>query len=168
LETNTNRNRKRKKMQDLKPIRIMLVEDDPGDQKLIRTSLSNQKISNEVCTADTGEEALEYLSAGKAGDSDCPMPDLILLDLNMPGIGGKEFLRRIKADDELDTIPVVILTTSDSDQDILDSYKLHASGYIKKPVSLEGFQNILHELEEYWFVVCRRVTKEQLQWTENR
>jgi two-component system response regulator len=162
------RTERAKKMEDLKPIRIMLVEDDPGDQKLIKTSLSSQKISNEVCTAETAEEALEYLSAGKAGDSDCPMPDLILLDLNMPGIGGKEFLRRIKADDQLDTIPVIILTTSDSDRDILDSYKLHASGYIKKPVSLEGFRKIISELEEYWFVVCRRVSKEQLQWTENR
>ena len=90
------------------------------------------------------------------------MPDLILLDLNMPGIGGKEFLKCIKADNQLDTIPVVILTTSDSDQDIIDSYKLHASGYIKKPVSLIGFKDVLRDLEEYWFVICKRVTKEQI------
>jgi len=154
-------------MEDLRPIRIMLVEDDPGDQKLIRNSLSEQRISNEVCVAETAEEALEYLSAGKKGDKEHPMPDLILLDLNMPGIGGKEFLRCIKADDDLDTIPVVILTTSDSEQDILESYKLHASGYIKKPVSLEGFREIMHDLEEYWFVICRRVSKEQVQWITN-
>jgi len=154
-------------MEDLRPIRIMLVEDDPGDQKLIRNSLSEQRISNEVCVAETAEEALEYLSAGKKGDKEHPMPDLILLDLNMPGIGGKEFLRCIKADDDLDTIPVVILTTSDSEQDILESYKLHASGYIKKPVSLEGFREIMHDLEEYWFVICRRVSKEQAQWITN-
>ncbi len=155
-------------MEELKPIRIMLVEDDLGDQKLIKASLSEQKIHNEVSVAGTAEEALEYLSAGKAGDSACPMPDLILLDLNMPGIGGKEFLKRIKEDDELDTIPVVILTTSDLEEDILDSYKLHASGYIKKPVSLEGFRSIIQNLEEYWFVICKRVSKEQMQWTENR
>lgn len=154
-------------MERLKPIRIMLVEDDPGDQKLIKTSLSNQNLSNEFCTFESAEEALDYLSAGKGGDSECPMPELILLDLNMPGIGGKEFLKRVKADDKLDTIPVVILTTSDSDQDILDSYKLNASGYIKKPVSLEGFREVMNELEEYWFVICKRVPAEQLQWTKN-
>ena len=80
----------------------------------------------------------------------------------MPGIGGKEFLKRIKTDDRLDTIPVVILTTSDSDQDILESYKLHASGYIKKPVSLDGFKQVMRELEEYWFVICKRVSQSQL------
>ncbi len=116
---------------DREQIDILLVEDDPGDQKLIKQSLLKQKISNEVNIAGDAEEALEYLTEGKNGNKDCPIPDLILLDLNMPGIGGKEFLRRIKEDDKLDTIPVVILTTSDSDQDILDSYKLHASGYIK-------------------------------------
>jgi CheY-like chemotaxis protein len=145
----------------------MLVEDDPGDQKLIKQSLLKQKISNDIHIADTAEAALEYLNICKQDNSDHPLPDLILLDLNMPGIGGKEFLKLIKKDDKLDTIPVVILTTSDSDQDILESYKLHASGYIKKPVSLEGFQKVMQELEEYWFVICRRVSKEQLQWAAN-
>jgi len=154
-------------MQDLKPIRIMLVEDDKGDQKLIKNSLAKQKVTNDVCIAENAEEALDYLAGSKRGDSACPMPDLILLDLNMPGIGGKEFLRRIKEDSALDTIPVVILTTSDSEQDILASYKLHASGYIKKPVSLEGFQKIMYELEEYWFVICKRVSKEQPQCLSN-
>ena len=154
-------------MGNLEPVKILLVEDDLGDQKLIKTSLTHQKISNELSIAGSGEEALDYLSRSKAGDSESPMPDLILLDLNMPGMGGKEFLRSIKADDQLDTIPVVILTTSDSEQDILESYKLHASGYIKKPVSLEGFRKIMNELEEYWFVICRRVSESQLSCTEN-
>ena len=153
-------------MENLRPIRIMLVEDDPGDQKLIRQSLLNQKMANEVFVAESGEEALDYLSAGKAGGREHPAPELILLDLNMPGIGGKEFLRRIKADDALDTIPVVILTTSDSDRDVLDSYKLHASGYIKKPVTLQGFQEVISALEDYWFTICRRVSQAQLQCTE--
>lgn len=152
-------------MGELKPIRIMLVEDDKGDQKLISKSLTSQRISNEVTVAGTAEEALEYLSNSKAGDSDYPKPELILLDLNMPGIGGKEFLRRIKADNELDTIPIVILTTSDAEQDVIDSYKLHASGYVKKPVTLEGFQQIINKLEEYWFAICKRVSSEQLQST---
>lgn len=152
-------------MEDLKPIKILLVEDDPGDQKLIKKSLLSQNIVNEVLVAESGEEALDYLTAGKAGDGEKSVPELILLDLNMPGIGGKEFLRRIKADDVLDTIPVVILTTSDSDQDVLDSYKLHASGYIKKPVTLLDFQKVMDTLEEYWFAICKRVSQTQLQCT---
>jgi len=150
-------------MKNLRPIRIMLVEDDPGDQKLIQMSLLNQKIANEVFITESGEEALEYLSACKAGDNETPVPELILLDLNMPGMGGKEFLRRIKGDGELDTIPVVILTTSDSEQDVLDSYKLHASGYIKKPVNLQDFHEVMSALEDYWFVICRRILHAQLQ-----
>jgi CheY-like chemotaxis protein len=134
-------------MTPIKPITIMLVEDDPGDQKLIKQSLLKQRISNEIHITGTGEEALEFLKKAKDDVDGFPVPDLILLDLNMPGIGGKEFLKRIKADGRLDTIPVVILTTSDSDQDIIDSYKLHASGYIKKPVSLIGFKDVLRDLE---------------------
>ena len=130
-------------MENLKPAMILLVEDDPGDQKLIKLSLEHQKISNDVFVAETGEEALDYLSRSKAGDSECPSIDLILLDLNMPGMGGKEFLRRVKQDEQLDTIPVVILTTSDSERDIFESYKLQAAGYIKKPVTLEGFQEMM-------------------------
>ena len=154
-------------MENLEPVKILLVDDDSGDRKLIKNSLSQQKLSNELLTAKTAEEALGYLSASKAGDSRCPRPELILLDLNMPGMGGKEFLRRIKADDDLDTIPVVILTTSDSDKDILESYKLHASGYVKKPVTLHGFQKVMRELEEYWFVICKRVSRSQLQCTKS-
>jgi len=143
-------------MGKLEPVTILLVEDDRGDQKLIKRSLLEQKIANEVVMAESGEEALDYLSRNKAGDSDCPQPNLILLDLNMPGMGGKEFLRRIKADDDHDTIPVVILTTSDSEQDIIESYKLHAAGYIKKPVTLRGFKEVMQSLEEYWFAICKR------------
>lgn len=141
----------------LKPAVILLVEDDLGDQKLIKKSLASQKMCNEVIVANTGEEALEFLSHNKTGSSEYPLPDLILLDLNMPGMGGKEFLRRVKNDDELDTIPVVILTTSDADQDILESYKLNCSGYVKKPVTLGEFQKVMERLEEYWFVVCKQV-----------
>lgn len=149
-------------MEDLRPITILLVEDDPGDQKLIKNSLQHQKIGNDILISETAEEALEYLAGSKAGNPECPKPDLILLDLNMPGMGGKEFLRHIKADDELDTIPVVVLTTSDSEQDIIESYKLHAAGYIKKPVTLEGFEQVMRELEGYWFVICKLVSKSQL------
>ena len=145
----------------------MLVEDDPGDQKLIQISLTNQKIANEVIVARSGEEALDYLNASKAGDAEHPMPEFILLDLNMPGMGGKEFLKRIKDDNMLDIIPVVILTTSDSEQDILDSYKLQAAGYIKKPVSFQDFQDVMNRIEDYWFAVCKRVSQAQLQCMKN-
>ncbi|MHC4113836.1 MAG: response regulator [Planctomycetota bacterium] len=149
-------------MENLTFVKILLVEDDTGDQKLIKNSLLDQKIGNHLFIVETAEDALDYLEASKGDDVERPKPDLILLDLNMPGIGGKEFLKRIKADDELDTIPVVVLTTSDSEQDILESYKLHASGYVKKPVTLEGFEQVMRELEAYWFVICKRVSQKEL------
>ena len=143
-------------MDEMKPATILLVEDDPGDQKLITVSLRNQKLANEVHIVGSGEEAMEFLyQRGKYSDGFVPLPDLILLDLNMPGMGGKEFLRRIKEDDKMRTIPVVILTSSDSDEDIIDTYNLHASGYVKKPVTLEDFKRVVKEINEYWFVLCR-------------
>jgi len=131
------------------------VEDDPGDRKLITVSLKNQRIGNKVYTADSGEEAMDFLyQRGKYSDG-APQPDLILLDLNMPGMGGKEFLIRIKGDEKMKTIPVIILTSSDSDEDILDTYNLHASGYVKKPVKLDDFKRVMKQINEYWFVICR-------------
>jgi CheY-like chemotaxis protein len=144
-------------MNSLKSAVILLIEDDTGDQKLIKQSFNNSKIANEMRFCSGAEEALEYLQKSKKGDVECPMPDLILLDLNMPGMGGKEFLGLLKEDDKLDTIPVVILTTSDSDRDVLDSFKLQASGYVKKPVSLEDFCQVIKDLSDYWFVICKRV-----------
>jgi len=143
-------------MEDLRPVTILLVEDDAGDQKLIKKSLLDQQIANEVFVAECGEDALEYLSRSKAGDNGCPKPNLVLLDLNMPGMGGKEFLRRIKADEGLDAIPVVILTASDSDQDVIESYKLYASGYIKKPVNPKELKEVIRKLGEYWFAICEQ------------
>jgi CheY-like chemotaxis protein len=139
---------------------VLLVEDDLGDQKLVKTSLRQQKIANCVHAVESGERALEYLAASKKGVADCPMPAIILLDLNMPGMGGKEFLRRVKADSTLATIPVVILTTSDAEEDIVESYQLNAAGYVKKPVTLEGFHQALSELEDYWFVLCKTARHE--------
>ncbi len=131
------------------------MEDDPGDRKLITVSLKNQRIGNKVYTADSGEEAMDFLyQRGKYSDG-APQPDLILLDLNMPGMGGKEFLIRIKGDEKMKTIPVIILTSSDSDEDILDTYNLHASGYVKKPVKLDDFKRVMKQINEYWFVICR-------------
>ncbi|MFH1448161.1 MAG: response regulator [Candidatus Micrarchaeota archaeon] len=145
-------------MEALKQVTILLVDDDTADQKLIKGSLLNQRIANYIFVAESGEEALDYLARSKINDSECPVPNLILLDLNMPGMGGKEFLRRVKEDDTLDAIPIVVLTTSDLDEDILESYKLQAAGYIRKPVSLQGLHEVLRKLGEYWFVICKQVS----------
>jgi len=142
-----------------KTVVIMLIEDDLGDQKLIRMSLREQRIANTPVVANSAEEAIDYLAKNKKSEI-ALMPDLILLDLNMPGMGGKEFLRRIKSDPDLEAIPVVILTTSDSDKDILESFKLQAAGYIKKPVSLNDFQEVMRTLTDYWFIICRHITHE--------
>lgn len=142
-------------MEDLKPAIILLVEDDPSDQKLVKVSLQKQRIANELHVASSGEEALDFLYQRGRYQDGAPRPDLILLDLNMPGMGGKEFLRRLKEDKNLRTKPVVILTTSDSEQDIIDSYNLQASGYVKKPVNLDEFKEVMKQIGEYWFVICR-------------
>ncbi|MDD5134722.1 MAG: response regulator [Phycisphaerae bacterium] len=147
-------------MDTYKTVTVMLVEDDPGDQKLIKMSLREQRIANAPIVAQSAEEAVEYLNANILGDKQQHLPDLILLDLNMPGMGGKEFLRQIKSVPQLASIPVVILTTSDSDKDILESFKLQAAGYIKKPVSITDFQEVMRTLTDYWFTICRRITHE--------
>jgi len=135
---------------------IMLVDDDPGDQKLIKMSLESQHITNTPIVAGSAEEAIEYLQESKT-DTSIVQPDLILLDLNMPGIGGREFLRLVKSDPDLEIIPIVILTTSDADKDILTSFKLQAAGYVKKPVALADFQEVIQTLSDYWFTICKRI-----------
>jgi CheY-like chemotaxis protein len=139
----------------VEPITILLVEDDPADQKLIKASLVDQKIANELHIAGSGEEALDYLHHRGNYTEAAPRPELILLDLNMPGMGGKEFLRQVKADDRLKQLPVIILTTSESDKDILDSYNLQASGYVNKPVSLDDFKKVMEKIGEYWLMLCK-------------
>jgi len=147
-------------MENLAPLVILLVEDDIADQKLIKASIRNEKIANELHCVQTGEEGMDFLYRRGNYSNGTPQPDLILLDLNMPGMGGKEFLRQVKQDEQLKQIPVVILTTSDAERDIIDSYKLQASGYVHKPVTLEEFKEGMKKLEEYWFVLCKRIPKE--------
>ncbi len=136
---------------------ILLVEDDIGDQKLAKQALCGDKVGNEVKITNSAEEALEYLERSQQDEPDCPMPDLILLDLNMPGMGGKSLLTKLREDAVLDTIPVVILTTSDSDRDVLESFQLQAAGYIQKPANLERFKEAMNDLTDYWFVICKRI-----------
>ena len=142
------------------PLTILLVEDDPADQKLIKTSLKNQRIANELHIVSSAEEGLDFLYSRGHYSGGTASPDLILLDLNMPGMGGKEFLKQIKAAEGLKQIPVVILTTSNSERDIIDSYRLQAAGYVHKPVTLDEFIQIMGEIEDYWFVVCKLPSKE--------
>ncbi len=144
-------------MDKYKAVVILLIEDDIGDQKLTKQAFSGDKVGNELKIVNSAEEALEYLEQSKQGERGCPMPDLILLDLNMPGMGGRDLLKQLKDDPILDAIPVVVLTTSDSDRDVLESFQLQAAGYIKKPANLEGFSQTMHDLTDYWFVICRRV-----------
>ncbi len=147
-------------MIELQPITILLVEDDPADQKLIKVSLESQLVANDLYIVNTGEEGMDFLHQRGDYSSVVPRPDLILLDLNMPGMGGKEFLKRIKDDKNLKQIPVVIVTTSDLEKDIIDSYDLQASGYVRKPVTLDGFKEVMKKIGEYWFVLCKRPPKE--------
>jgi len=147
-------------MIELQPITILLVEDDPADQKLIKVSLESQLVANDLYIANTGEEGMDFLHQRGDYSSVVPRPDLILLDLNMPGMGGKEILKRIKDDKNLKQIPVVIVTTSDLEKDIIDSYNLQASGYVRKAVTLDGFKEVMEKIGEYWFVLCKRPPKE--------
>ena len=142
-------------MNRVTPTTILLVEDDQGDQKLIRTSLKNQGTTGELHMSNSAEEALDFLYSGEDTNDGNPHPDLILLDLNMPGMGGKEFLKQIKADESLKQIPVVILTTSNAEPDVIDSYRLQAAGYMHKPVTTSEFKQVVEEIGEYWFALCK-------------
>ncbi|MFI4913014.1 MAG: response regulator [Sedimentisphaeraceae bacterium JB056] len=146
-------------MNSYDPINLLLVEDNPGDQKLFKTSLKLQNISNTLKVTESGEHALDHLDTIVSSSGTYKKPDIILLDLNMPGIGGKEFLKRVKSDSRLRSIPVIVLTTSDCEKDIHDCYDLQAAGFIKKPVSLDGFLNVIDILQQYWFKVCKLHTR---------
>lgn len=136
------------------PIEILLIEDNEGDIILTRKAFKKGKISNHLSVCRNGREGLDFLFK-REGYEDAPTPDLILLDLNMPEISGQEVLEKIKQDDKLRVIPVVILTTSNSDEDILKSYQLQASGYIRKPVDFRQFGNVIMQIQDYWFTVIK-------------
>ncbi|MFA6186967.1 MAG: response regulator [Phycisphaerae bacterium] len=134
-----------------KKITVLLVEDDPGDQKLIKAAIPCQSCEISLSMVSSGEAALSYLEKTREQPRQFLMPNLILLDLNMPGMGGKEFLRRIKANEEFKAIPVVVVTTSDSETDIQECYALHAAGYIQKSAMPDEFSSVLQKLTRYWF-----------------
>ena len=137
-----------------KLVDILLVEDDEGDVLLTKRAFASGKIYNSLSVAKDGVEALAFLR--QEGEyTAAPRPDLILLDLNMPRMDGREALAKIKQDENLRSIPVVVLTTSDSEQDVLKSYDLQASCYITKPVDLKQFVGVVRTLKDFWFSVVK-------------
>jgi two-component system response regulator len=135
-------------------IEILLVEDNPGDIRLTKEALKDSKLQNNLSLAHDGVEALAFLRReGKYIDA--PHPDIILLDLNLPKKDGREVLEEIKQDAILKRIPVVVLTTSDDEYDILESYNLHANCYITKPVDLQRFIAIVKIIEQFWFKIVQ-------------
>ncbi|MEM1071048.1 MAG: response regulator [Planctomycetota bacterium] len=136
-------------------ITILLVEDDAGDQELTRRALASGGLSVDLRIVGDGEEALEYLHrVGRYFDAiDSPRPDLILLDLNMPRMNGRELLDEIRQSPELEGIPVVVLTTSRQEVDILESYNLGCNSYIQKPIDVDQFIDAVQQLGKYWFDV---------------
>ena len=137
-----------------KPIEILLVEDSPSDVRLTIEALKDAKVRNHLSVASDGVEAVAFLrKVGKYADA--PRPNLILLDLNLPKKDGREVLGEIKQDENLKAIPVVVITTSKSDEDILKSYNLHANCYITKPIDLEQFMIVVRAIESFWLTIVQ-------------
>jgi CheY-like chemotaxis protein len=135
-------------------IQILLVEDSPGDVSLTREALYGGRVANELNVVTDGEEALSYLR-GTAPYEGRSLPDLVLLDLNLPRRNGREVLEEVKNDPDLKHIPIVVLTTSSEEEDILTSYQLHANAYVTKPVQFGKFLEALQRLESFWLQVVR-------------
>jgi CheY-like chemotaxis protein len=137
------------------PITILLAEDNPGDVKLTEKALEKGQIQNALHVVTDGVEAMQFL---KREDeyTDAPRPDLVLLDLNMPRKSGREVLEELQAFESLRRIPVVVLTSSEAEQDIIDSYDRYANAYLTKPVDFEGFVDIIRRIEEFWLTVVKQ------------
>jgi two-component system, chemotaxis family, response regulator Rcp1 len=134
------------------PIDILLLEDNPGDVRLTKEALKEGKVYNNLHWAKDGVEALEFLRR-EGIHTKAPRPDIILLDLNLPKKDGREVLSVIKSDDQLKNIPVVVLTTSKAEEDVLRSYALHANCYVTKPVDLEKFIVVVQSIDRFWLTV---------------
>jgi CheY-like chemotaxis protein len=135
-------------------IELLLVEDDPGDVLMTREALSEAKVLHQLHVVDNGEAAMAFL--GQRDEyADAPRPDLIFLDLNLPRLDGREVLGLIKSDPSLRSIPVVILTTSNAEEDVLKSYDLHANAYVTKPVDFNAFTNVVRQVDDFFLTVAR-------------
>lgn len=141
-------------MSDAKPVEVLLVEDDPGDVLMTREAFEENKVANHLTVVSDGASAMEYLR--KEGEhADAPTPDLVLLDLNLPRMDGREVLAAMKSDEELRRIPVVVLTTSEAEEDVLRSYSLHANAYVTKPVDFERFIDVVRQIDDFFVSVVR-------------
>ena len=138
----------------LRTIELLLVEDNPGDVKLTREALREAGVANNLTVARDGQEALQVLTAGP-GFENRVLPDLVLLDLNLPKLSGHEVLKRVKSDERLKSIPVVVLSTSNAARDISTSYQSHANCYITKPVDYDRFIELIQGLLQFWCEVVR-------------
>ena len=136
------------------PIDVLLVEDDPADELITREAFEHNKIGNTLHVVRDGEEALDFLYR-RGAHPDAVRPDLILLDLNLPKYDGRQILEQIKSDPELSHVPVVILTTSSSEEDILRSYRLHANAYVTKPVDVDQFIAAVRQIDEFFVSVVK-------------
>lgn len=137
-----------------RPIEILLVEDSPADARLTREGLKDAKIANNLHVVTDGRSAIEFLARDGAF-ADAPRPELILLDLNLPGVSGHDVLEQVKGSDRLSGIPVVILTSSAEEEDVVRSYELKANAYITKPVDFDQFTKVIRSIEDFWLSVVR-------------
>ncbi len=142
-------------MQSYKPVQLLLVEDNPDDVLITQRALKHSRVANDLHVTRDGQEALDFLFHHGDWDSDTPRPDLILLDVNLPRVNGMEVLQQIRSNPQLSTIPVIMLTASDREEDIVKSYRLGSNTYIQKPVEFEKFLHALEVLGEYWIVIAK-------------
>jgi len=138
----------------IKPVEILLAEDNPGDARLTVEGFKDAKVMNNITVVEDGKDALAYLRH-EGPYADVALPDLILLDLNMPKKDGREVLAEIKADEELRHIPVLVFTISNAEKDILEAYNLQASAFITKPIDLDEFITVVKSLEEFWLTIVK-------------
>jgi CheY-like chemotaxis protein len=136
------------------PVEILLVEDNPADIRLTQEGLKEARIANRLSAVSDGDAALDFLHR-RGAYSDAPRPDLILLDLNLPGVDGRTVLAHIKENPDLKVIPVVVLTSSEAEIDIVKSYEAHANCFISKPIDFSGFLRVVHSIENFWFTIVR-------------
>jgi CheY-like chemotaxis protein len=146
--------------EEIKPIEVLLVEDDPGDVVLITEAFEDNKVNNRLAVVQDGVEALQYLRREPPFE-DATEPDLVLLDLNLPRKDGREVLAEVKADPDLRRIPVVVLTTSKAEEDILRSYDLHANAYVTKPVDFDRFIEVVRQIDEFFVSVVKLPSRTQ-------
>ncbi|GGK28230.1 two-component system response regulator [Pilimelia terevasa] len=136
------------------PIVVLLVEDDPGDEMMTREAFDENKVANDLRVVRDGEEALDFLYR-RGAHVGAPRPDLILLDLNLPKYDGREILAQLKGDEDLRSIPIVVLTTSKAEEDIVRSYRLHANAYVTKPVDFVQFIDVVRQIDNFFVAVVK-------------